>query len=909
MKEKESLKIRMLWWVIQMIFTVSGACGLGYEIIWGRWLSTVLGSSTTSTSIVLATFMGGMAVGAWCFGELSRRVRSPLTLYALVELGIGVTAGLLPYLTSFLLGVPFFLRIALVVLCLFFPTFLMGGTVPLIMSWSEGMKLPAGASIGKLYGLNTLGASVGCLAAGFWLIPTFGLYVTNGLAASLNAIIALCVFLLRNAGARDHLSNADSYRRFSRPTPPQWALHAVAFGSGFVTFALEVLWIRLLRITLGSVTYTFTIVIATFIVGMGIGGMIAGFHREEMLVEKRLAYSQMGLIGLLLAQFLLLPFTPQLFTMLKYGNNSWHNALIGTAFVCMMSLFPVALLFGYMFPLVARLYMLHGQRGSKIGIMYMVNTIGAVSGSLLTTILFVPMMGSAASYLVCIGMMFLSLAIYVRIAHTHLTYRPYIMIGALCLCFLSLAAYRPGWTAAYLGRTAFRTHNPLLKNLYFQEGTISTVLVEEVASGRGMLIDGKPVASTTFIDRLNQILLGHFPALLSNAFRHGMVIGLGTGMTLDSLAQHQFEHVDIVELEKTVFVGATYFSEYNHHVLERPEVATIVDDGFNYLHQTRSQYDVITSDPIQPFFRSASTLYSSDYFARARQRLTPDGVMAHWLPLAQMSVEDFKMIVRSFTDVFPYARLYWTGGLFDTVLVGKNRPWTAMSAEHFEDAKRNLFDMNIESVEEVEALLIADQDILLRWAGDGPRNTIDLPFLEFSASRSLFMETGRENLQQLRMMRAQMPSRSGAWQAISILLAYQSNIAPLRDDALSQHLLWKAISCDPSAEQTCPLVASSGLLRRQLWELALRQGEQAFLRYRAAVALGNDENRSQPGNFADIFLREQLEKSLSAFELAHRLTSRSRPDETQLFNQQIDIVKQSLPLNSAERLRANKLAF
>ena len=539
----------------------------------------------------------------------------------------------------------------------------------------------------------------------------------------------------------------------------------------------------------------------------------------------------------------------------------------------------------------------------------MVKTVGAVLGSLLTTILFVPTIGSAASYLVCIGMMFLSLAIYVRISHKHLTFRPYIMIGAFCACFLALAVYRPGWTAAYLGRTAFRTHEPLLNNLYFQEGAISTVLVEEVASGRGMLIDGKPVASTTFIDRLNQILLGHFPALLSNAFRHGMVIGLGTGMTLDSLAQHQFEHVDIVELEKTVFVGAKYFSEYNHHVLERPEVTTIVDDGFNYLHQARSQYDVITSDPIQPFFRSASTLYSSDYFARAQQRLTPDGVMAHWLPLAQMSVEDFKMIVRSFTDVFPHARLYWTGGLFDTVIVGKNRPWTAMSAEHFEDAKRNLFEMNIESVDEVEALLIADQDILLRWAGDGPRNTIDLPFLEFSASRSLFIESGRENLRQLLMMRAQMPARSDAWRAISILLAYQSNIAPLRDDALSHHLLWNAISCDPSADHACPLIASSGLLRRQLWDLALRQGEQAFLRYRAAVALGKNETGSQPENVTDLFLREQLETSLSAFELARRLTALSRSDETQLFNRQIDLVKQSLPLNSPEIMRINNLLF
>ncbi len=906
MSNNRQTNTRILWWFVQIVFTVSGACGLGYEIIWGRWLSTVLGSSTTATSIVLATFMGGMAAGSWFFGHISRRVLSPLSVYVVVELLIGISAGILPFLTPFILSVPFFLRVALVVFCLFVPTFLMGGTVPLVMSWSESMNLPAGASIGRLYGLNTLGASVGCVAAGFWLIPTFGLSVTNGFAASLNTLIALSVFLIRNTGAREPFPHLDTRARIAQETVSSWALHAVVFGSGFVTFALEVMWIRLLRITLGSITYTFTMVIATFILGMGIGGVIAGHTRENIAVAARLMYSQMLLVAFLLAQFLLLPITPRLFTMIRYGNNPWHNALFGTTFICVISMFPVALLFGYIFPLIGRMYMQQGQRGSKIGIMYTVNTIGAVLGSLSATIVLIPTIGSSASFLLCIGLMIASLGIYLWIARVRAAFRVYVTVALLFFSFVVIAAYRPGWTPEYLGRTAFRTHQPLMKKLYFQEGTISTVLVEDVASGRGMLIDGKPVASTVFIDLLNQILLGHLPALLTPTVRQGLVIGLGTGMTLDSLAQHHLEQVEIVELEKAVFTGAREFAAYNHGVLDRPEVAKVIDDGFNYLHVTAKQYDVITSDPIQPFFRSASTLYSSDYFARAQQRLAPDGVMAHWLPLAQMSVEDFKMIVRSFTDVFPYARLYWTGGLFDTIIVGKNRPWTSMSGEQFDYARQDLFSVYIEGVEEIENLLIADRDTLVRWAGDGPRNTIDLPFLEFSASRSLFMETGRENLRQLLAMRGMMAHNSASWQAISLLLAYQSNLVSLRDDELSQHVLWNAVACSP-LQQACETLSQSGLLRRQLWEISMRQGEQAFLRYRTAQAFDLFGNSSHEGFSSDIFLREQMEKSLSAFELAHRLLSVSRPDEREVFHHQLRTVEQSLPSNSPEALRLKAL--
>ena len=894
------------WWMLQCVFTLSGACGLSYEIIWGRWLATVIGCSSTSASIVLATFMGGLAAGSWVFGRICRRLSSPLGLYAGIEFLIGISAIIFPAISIKLLGLPFALRVLGVIACLFPPTFFMGGTVPLAMSWSESVDLPAGATLGRLYGVNTLGACFGSLAAGFWLIPAFGLRVTNGFAATLNLFIALIVVLMQMRRAPVSEKQATAPASQAAQPFPAHALHYVVFLSGFVTFGLEVIWIRLLRITLGSTTYTFTMVVATFILGIGVGGLLAGYVREKAEIAVKLAHAQWLLITGLLLQFLILPVTPHLFRLGQQGAHPWRNAMFSSTAACVVSLLPVAVIVGYLFPLVGRLYMRRGQRGSEIGALYAINTVGSVLGSIVTAALFVPLLGSAWSFLLCIALMLTSLSVYVRLARGMMTVRFFGAIFAQLLVFLLLAFFRPGWTPEYLARGAFRRHEPIQKLLFFHEGTSSTVLVEEVASGRGMLIDGKPVASTVFIDRVNQVLLGHLPALLTPTLRQGMVIGLGTGMTLDALAQHHLARVDIVELEEGVFQGAQMFRELNHAVLDRPEVVKIVDDGLNYLHAVPWQYDVITSDPIQPFFRGASTLYSTDYFLRAAQRLAPDGVMAHWLPLAQMSVADFKMIVRSFTDVFPYARLYWTGGMFDTILVGKNAPWTAMSPEQFAYARADLRDVYIERLEEAEELLIAERDVLVRWAGDGLRNTIDQPFLEFTAPKNLFTETGGQNLRELMAMRNAAARNSDEWKAVSILLAYLVNVRPIGDIDLLQHALWNAAGCAPERAD-CPMIARSGLIRRQAWELAMRQGEQAFLRYRTAKAFDDSLKPSGEVDSTDPFLTRQLETSIAAFEVARRLLSASRADEQAMFRQQIAQLQRALAPDSPEASRVKAL--
>ena len=905
------------WVLIQGFFTLSGACALAYEIVWGRWLVTVLGGSAMAAGAILTSYMGGLALGSWLFGRLSRSTSSPLKVYVLVEMGIGLLALFFPYFSTAILGLPGPLRMTLAMAALLAPTVLMGGTVPLVMAWSEDAGLAEGSTLGRLYGLNTLGAAVGCLSAGLLLIPSLGLQLTNVLAALANLLIALMVYLICRSdpaatpGADDAPAASTSPSPTVAPGAGRWLLHLIAFISGMVTLGLEVIWIRLLRITLGSTTYTFTFVITTFVMGIGLGGLLAGRTPEDAPVSRRLAISQAILLCLLALQFLLLPHTPALSQLLRAGSFDWSAAMVSSALICVVALLPATFVVGYMFPLLGRLYMRRGHRGRQIGILYAVNTVGAVAGSLLTTLAFIPGLGSAASYLLLTGMMFISLAGYGYLARARLSRWFPAIAGAIVVLVAVLAVARPGWTPEYMGRGAYLEQEAgERKVLHFHEGRNSTVLVEDFAAGRGLWVDGKPVASSVYIDYCNQVLLGHLPAVLHPAPRTGLVVGLGTGMTLGSLAEHELEHLEVVELEAGLVDAARFFGEYNHEVLDRPELRVIIDDGFNHLHGTELFYEVITSDPIQPYFRGAATLYSVNYFSRVRERLTEDGIMAHWLPLANMSVSDFKLIVRTFTEVFPYARLYWTGAT-DTILVGRQVPWEdpAVVRSQYEMARADLEQIFIEGPEEMESLLIADRELLRRWAGEGLVNEIDLPSLEFSAPRALHIDTVFQNLGILLKLRRGLGRPGPAERASDVVLAYNSGIRRIRDRRLVDEVLYGAIGC-PSGPANCDLVRHSGMLRRILWERALGAGDAAYDRHLQRGRLrqswwyqgpntGMDAQR--PGDWSDLKL------ALAAYEDAAVLASDRLSEEGIAIGMRARTLLDWFPESSPEGQRAAAL--
>jgi len=880
--------VRWQWGLIQLLFVLSGACALAYEVLWGRWLSSVLGSSATAACVVLASYMGGQAAGAALFGGLSARLQRPLWAYIGLEVAIGVSALLFPLLTAEALGLSPSMRVVTAVAVLATPTVLLGGTVPLVMRWSELVGLPAGASLGRLYGLNTIGAALGTLTAGFVLIPSVGLSATNFIAAIGNGSIALAVIpmALRQRAARRERAPVDEPPQpvGARVPSPAISLYVAAFLSGCVSLGVEVIFIRLLRITLASTTYVFTLVIATFVLGIGIGGLLAGRRAEGSDVTIDLARGQLALLGLLLANWLLVPYTQAVASAFRGG---FEATLIQSAIMCAFLLLPATILMGFLFPLLGRLFMDRGERGREVGALYMLNTLGAVTGSIAVTIALIPLLGASYAYLFLTALAFLSFCIYSRLGGDRLDERVRRSGWALGVVLVGCVVLHPGWSPVFLGISGGYLRggswDPYTSVRFFAEGRSSNVLVVEVPDGLSMVVDGKPVASTSAGDRANQLLLGHLPALLAKAPESGLVVGMGTAMTLGALAAHDLETLDIVELEPRLPEAARFFSADNGDVLDRPELRVTFDDGYNFLHSGGVSYDVITSDPIHPFVRGGSTLYSADYFARGARRLSETGVFAHWLPLANMGDGDFRMIVRNFTGVFPYVRLYWNGAE-DSILVGRKVPWgsPAIDPGEYEAVAASLASTEIGSAEELEGLAFADRETLVRWAKSGPTSTIDLPLLEFSAPRAMHQWTLSENLMTLHGWRDRWHAGSSerhAQEAAAALQMYAS-IAPQDDPAVTRDFLVRTLGCG-SSPKTCELDLATRTMRNVFFEQAVRAAQRVVGERERGGPLANwGEGRLSRDlvDYAGLLLDEKATDEVGAIQALEDRLSRLQLD-------------------------------
>lgn len=856
------------WPLIQSVFVLSGACALAYEVLWGRWLAAVLGSSATAACVVLASYMGGQAAGAALFGRLSARLARPLWAYVAVEVAIGASALVFPFLAELAVGLPPALRVTVAVGILVTPTVLLGGTVPLVLRWSEQVGLPAGGTLGRLYGLNTVGAAAGTLVAGFVLIPNLGLSTTNLLAAAGNGMIALLVLPL---ALRARPSTGPVPAEPGRAAPvrpaPALSLYVAAFLSGCVSLGIEVIFIRLLRITLASTTYVFTLVIATFVLGIGIGGLLAARRPERSDVVVDLAKAQIALVGMLLVDWLLAPYAQVLASAFRGG---FEATLVQTALTCAVLLLPATILMGFLFPLLGRLFMDRGERGQEVGFLYMLNTLGAVAGAVGATIVLIPVLGASRGYLVLTTLALVSFGIYLRLAGERLSEQVRRAGLAMAVVLAGFLLVVPSWSPVFLGISggylSGERWNFEESVEYFAEGRSSNVLVARVPHGLSMVVDGKPVASTAAADRASQLLLGHLPALLASSPTSGLVVGMGTAMTLGALGAHELDQLDIVELEPRVLKAAALFSKENGNVLDRPELRVVFDDGYNFLHSGKSPYDVITSDPIHPFVRGGSTLYSADYFQRAAERLSESGVFAHWLPLPNMGDGDFKMIVRNFTGVFPYASLYWNGAE-DGILVGRNVPWNvpAIDVEAYAKVAEALATTYIDNASELESLAFADRDTLVAWAGEGPRSTIDLPLLEFSAPKAMHVWTLDENLMTVLSWRQQWEPGTAAEYKTEVAGALRmvSELAPLEDPEVTRDFIAERLQCGASIKR-CQLDLVTGTLRNVLFKQAL---------VRAGVVLVGIESGRHAAT------REQVALARELLQYAAVLASDERPAE------------------------------
>lgn len=724
---------------LAVLFFFSGACALIYQVLWLRQLSLIFGVTVYAASTVLATFMAGLAIGSAAAGRVSDRVRQPLLWFGAAEVLIGVTAllsplaldlvtagyvALAPELDSRALATV--LRFVCSAVVLLVPTILMGATLPLVLQSSVIEEGGVAARLSLLYGINTAGAVAGCLLAGFFLIGGLGITATSRIAASVNvAIGAAAIVMARRTPApartvpRDDGVNLE--RESAASSPARWLIFAAFVLSGLASLALEVVWFRSLVLYYPATTYAFTAMLATVLIGIAAGSLLAAPFLRYRAPSLWGFGSLHGLAGIAAVAG-------------AHVHGSLYDpasAATGLMRGTLIAVLPTALCLGMAFPVGVRLWSGRARSaGRQLGSLYAGNVAGALAGSLLAGFVLLARFGSARSLVLMAGV---SLATGVGLLIGDIRRAPLIsgLLAALSMAtFASLARDTPDPFTTGLTRRYPSAGHVFMRD----EGIQTTVSVHmREMGGRQLYLDGLHQASDGRDVVLLHRQIGHVPVLLHPRPVRALVIGLGGGATAGAVSLHPELSVDVVELASGVVKGAHWFTHINENLLSRPNVRLHLDDARNHLLLGRSRYDVITADVIQPTHAGAGMLYSREYFALARRALTETGVMVQWIGLR--SRLHYELIARTFQHVFPETSVWVNGSL----LIGSIRPLDieqAELAERFAVAtlQPSLAAAGFHDAESLLGHYVADPEDLRRFIGDGPILTDDRPLLEYYLS-------------------------------------------------------------------------------------------------------------------------------------------------------------------------------
>jgi spermidine synthase len=785
-----------------LLFVFSGACALTYQVVWSRLLAEIFGVTAFAVSTVLVSFMGGMALGAYLLGRRVDRAVRPLRVFALLEAGIGAYALLLPMLLgaagglydhlfpalpdSFLLrsSIRFVMSLSLLLV----PTVLMGGTLPALGRGLLRRKDRVGLAIGLLYFVNTLGAALGCFAAGFWLLPALGLSHTTWLAAAFNFAVASTAFLLDRRDAPESPAGSPAPvdgEETAGPavdapltSPASWPF-VVAFGSGLAALAFEVVWFRVLVLVFGSTVYSFSAMLSVFLLGLAVGSAVLGPWSDRARVPVRLLALTQGVVAVTaLAGSLSVNHIPLVFLrMLRDFGITYEGMTRTKMLLSFLTIFPPALAFGGTFPVVVRLASVLGRgAGTSIGRVYTWNTAGAIVGAFVTGFVLLPTVGTEVTLKLVVAVA-IALAFGSLLAEPGpLNLRWAAPAGVGIVALIVVLASAPPWDRRLLGAGVYFEPHQFIDEAgtvsvagvvadyelkTYTEGYNDTIISFESPKGKFITVNGSATASDAFEDMFVQRMLGHLPMLFHpGPIRSVAVVGLGAGVTAGAMGIYDIERLTTIELERGVLVASRFFGDKNDGVLDNPHLDLRIDDGRNFFRLSRDTFDVIEAHPNFPSLSGSGALFSREFLEQCKAHLKPGGVVSHWAPLWRTRPEDWKTIVGTFADVFPHVRLFNIG--LTTILLGRMEPFPPADLAELgsrfgrEAVGRSLREVGVRGPLEVLSYYQLDETEIHRMTKGIDRTSDDRPAIEFRAPRGAFEETVGPNLTEIRGVR---PSR------------------------------------------------------------------------------------------------------------------------------------------------------
>jgi spermidine synthase len=718
---------------ILFLFVASGFSSLIYQVVWTRLLTLVFGCTTYATATTLSVFMGGLALGSYLAGRCELRVRRPLLWYGLLEGIIGGWALLVPHLfdaavplyqmlwQSFHLSMlPFSLmRFALAAAILIVPTSCMGATLPLLAKFVVSSVEAAGYRIGLLYGSNTLGAVFGAAITGFIFLPDLGMHETTLIAAWINLILCATVMLaaatlerrcLAETAAAEPPAEGETtgtsaatvtvkqrQSAIAKSLSAEERFAVIAFGiSGGAAMIQEVAWTRALQMVIGSTIYSFTIMLATFLLGIAVGS----FGCSRFINRKANPM-------LLFAAIQLLIFWATIFALNQFNHLPYWNLIANRQFLndpsmsmlvrVLLSaalLLPLTVLLGIVFPIMVKISVHQlSSVGRSIGTIYAANTIGAIVGSFIAGFALIPQVGVEKTLmLACTLNLCLSLGACWYIPKD---FRPPVRFAVIVCFIVPVLCFACGLTfwarlpilSAQLQRRVLDGYgvpsnyltwqadiNQSLKMLFCKDGASTTVGVVTAGGVRSIITNGH-IDGSDNRDMSTQVMLSAIPLMLRRDIKSVAIVGWGTGVTVGSVAEFPVDSIEAIELDPVVLEGSQFFNHVNHRPQTDPRVHLQINDARNYFLASDRKFDLIVSEPSNPWQSGVCQLFTREFFQLCKARLNSGGTCALWVQIVEIPPDVLASIIGSLHDVFPYC-LAVRANRENLVIMGSNDPFT-----------------------------------------------------------------------------------------------------------------------------------------------------------------------------------------------------------------------------------------
>jgi spermidine synthase len=764
--------------LLVLLFIGSGSAALIYEIVWMQLLSLIIGSSAVSMGVLLGTFMGGMCLGSLFFSKYISRSMHPLRVYAYLEAGIAVfgliVLWILPYVGGLYFKIAIHGPLGLAVRALFCaiwllpPTLMMGATLPAIARWVETSSKEGVAWLGFFYGGNIAGAVFGCLLAGFYLLRVHDMGFATYVAVAIDIAVVVASLALAKVMTYTPVEEAEEEPGVKRSLipPGTWPIYLTIALSGMTALASEAVWTRVLSLLLGATTYTFSLILASFLAGLGIGSSVGSMvGRQINDPRKALGICQLLLtVGIAWAAYSMtrqLPYWPVTPGM---SGDPFHQFQIDLV-RCLWVTLPAAILWGASFPLaLAAVGQNEKDPGKLVGNLYAANTIGAIVGALFGSLVIVAWKGTQTANRVLIALAALSAIIalvpIVSAETKKITTRSSGLVWGLvtaliAVFFIRTVAPVPPLLVGY-GRWFVNRLGNEHDFIYMGEGMVSSVAVSQLPNGvRNYHNAGKVQASSEPQDMRLQRMLGHLTTLLPTTGatvnkQNVLVIGCGAGVTAGAVSiSPALERETIAEIEPLVpKVVSTYFGEHNYNVVTNPKVHVEIDDARHFILTTDQKFDAITSDPLDPWVKGAATLYTKEFFEVAKSKLKPGGVMTLFVQLYESNTEAVKSEVATFMQAFPNGVVFANtnnGAGYDLVLVGMqgdlkidvNSVETRLASPEYAQVAQSLREIGFNSATELFSTFSGNAQMLAPWLADAQINRDRNLRLQFLAGLGL----------------------------------------------------------------------------------------------------------------------------------------------------------------------------